>query len=197
VRRAAWALVAGIVALATLAPGRALASPEFPGVIESHLSLAYVPKCTTCHATNNPDAGPAATPFAASAIARGLKADDDSSLRAALDTMARDRVDSDGDRMRDIDELSWGLDPNVRHVPQGDVAPPVTYGCSATRSTGGGAWLVAVAAAIGFLVPRARWTRAWVQRIRVRARETRTRVGAMRARTRGTHGRVRPKGDRA
>jgi hypothetical protein len=165
-RRAAWALVAGAVALAMLASGRASASPEFPGVIESHLSLAYVPKCTICHATNDLDAGPAETPFAASAIARGLKADDDSSLRAALDAMGRDRVDSDGDRMRDIDELSWGLDPNVRHVPQGDVAPPVTYGCSAAGSTGGGAWLVAVAAAVCVLVPRARRTRAWVQRIR-------------------------------
>jgi hypothetical protein len=146
---AAWAVVAGAVVLVTLAPGRASASPEFPGVIASHLSLSYVPKCTICHATNDGDAGPADTLFAASMVARGLRADDDDSLRVALDAMGRDRVDSDGDRMRDIDELSWGLDPNVRHVPQGDVAPPVTYGCSAVGSTGGGgAGLVVVAAAI-------------------------------------------------
>jgi hypothetical protein len=132
-KRAAWALVAGAVVLARLAPGRASASPEFPPVIESHLSLSYVPKCTICHATNDADAGPADTPFAASAVARGLKADDDDSLRAALDAMARDRVD--GDRMRDIDELTWG---STERAPRasGDVAPPVTYGCSAAASHG-------------------------------------------------------------
>jgi len=156
-RRAPGALFTGAVALSALAPGRASASPEFPAVIESHLLLSYVPKCTICHATADADAGPADTLFAASAVARGLKADDDDSLRAALDSMKRDRVDSDGDRMRDIDELIWALDPNVSHVPQGDVAPPVTYGCSAVGSAGnGGEWLVAAAAAIGGLVRRRR-----------------------------------------
>jgi hypothetical protein len=117
--------------------------------------------------TMSADAGPADTLFADSMVARGLKADDDDSLHVALDAMARDRVDSDGDRMRDIDELSWGLDPNVRHVPQGDVAPPVTYGCSAAGSTrGGGAGLVVVAAAICVLARRTHWIHARVPRAR-------------------------------
>ncbi len=149
--------LAGAVTIATLAPRHASASPEFPDVIRSHLSLAYVPRCTLCHATNDSDAGPVDTPFASSMRARGLVADDDDSVRAALDAMRRDRVDSDGDRMADIDELSWGLDPNVPNAPQGAVAPPVNYGCSAVDgSAGGGSTWPGVVAAAALVAIRSR-----------------------------------------
>jgi hypothetical protein len=151
-RRRRWsALVVGAAVI--LRSGATAASPEFPEVIRSHEILAYTPACTLCHASENGGAGTAVKPFARSAIERGLRGADDDSLRAALDAMRRDRVDSDGDGMADIDELVWGTDPNVPDVPRGEVTPTPTYGCSLAPSRGGpsGVWsltLVIVASGI-------------------------------------------------
>ncbi len=44
--------------------------------------------------------------------ARGLQPEDESSLFAALDAMARDNVDSDGDGTPDVQEIENDTDPN-------------------------------------------------------------------------------------
>ncbi len=53
----------------------------------------------------------------------------DPSLLAALEAMRKDGVDSDGDGMEDLDELSWHGDPNHFDGLRPDAAPQVNYGC--------------------------------------------------------------------
>jgi MYXO-CTERM domain-containing protein len=95
-------------------------------------------------------------------IERGLRAaqDDDAgafdaatidpSLKTALAAMEKDGVDSDGDGARDLDELSWGGDPNhFDGPPASSVSAPV-YGCLVASGKGGHAFafVVGIAAAI-------------------------------------------------
>ena len=56
----------------------------------------------------------------------------DPSLVAALNKMRTDRVDSDGDGMEDLDELSWHSDPNTYEGLKPDPTPQVNYGCEMT-----------------------------------------------------------------
>jgi hypothetical protein len=56
----------------------------------------------------------------------------DPSLSAALALMRG--VDSDGDGMEDLDELSWHGDPNHYDGLRPDAAPQVNYGCQLVHS---------------------------------------------------------------
>ena len=88
-------------------------------------------------------------------VARGLLgAADTLSLAEALDGLKEGGVDSDGDGARDLDELSWGGDPNHADVPEGGNEAPVTYGCSWAKGAGEGAWGGVVVVVLGALVVR-------------------------------------------
>jgi MYXO-CTERM domain-containing protein len=115
-------------ALASLAAAEASASEEYPAAIKGDLDLDYTPRCDLCHEHAEAPVGDASQPFARSLEARGLVGGDDvASLKRAL---VRDKgVDSDGDGAEDLDELSWGGNPNVSDAPKGKPPPEVSYGC--------------------------------------------------------------------
>jgi hypothetical protein len=115
-------LLSGAVFLA----GTAFASPPFPPEIRTHLSLSQTPDCSLCHVNGQTGFGTVNTPFGKSMRARGLLAGSIASLDTALDALAAERTDSDGDGTPDIDELKAGTDPNVAG---GGSFPPPTYGC--------------------------------------------------------------------
>jgi len=106
----------------------ALATPTFPATIRNHLDLAYQPPCTLCHATVG-GGGPVVTAMGRSLLARGMVANNDASLRAALDRLVTERVDSDGDGTIDIDELLVASDPNTAQVSNLADVPPLEHGC--------------------------------------------------------------------
>jgi hypothetical protein len=138
----------GTTALATtlLAPSSALANPANPGAIKSKLDIPSPPPCALCH-QGAPTTGTVRTPFGIAFLAAGGKSDP-SSVPAALDKLAQDKTDSDGDCFTDVDELKRGTDPNkpetvnacdggVAKPPPQTGAPPTqdaTYGCMARVS---------------------------------------------------------------
>jgi len=129
-RRAAsrGALVAAAIAFAARV---ASASPSYPDALDADLGLPAAPGCQLCHHAAAAPVGPVDTPFGEAMVARGLMGGDDvASLSAALVRMRSDHVDSDGDGAEDLDELSWGGDPNHADVPEGGPLTPVTYGCA-------------------------------------------------------------------
>ena len=107
-----WRVLAGCVAGLALWPASASAVPEFPHTIQRGQSLSYEPPCGVCHVKGNTGIGTAETPFALALRERGLMAGDDHSLTSALTALEKDGVDSDGDGVIDVDELSEGTDPN-------------------------------------------------------------------------------------
>jgi hypothetical protein len=118
-------------ALMALSARVAVATPNFPNAIQRDLSLSYSPQCSLCHVGGNTSASAVQTPFAKSMKARGLVAYNETKLQAALDQMALDRVDSNGNGVSDIDELRAGTDPNL-----GSGQEPVTYGCAVSGARG-------------------------------------------------------------
>lgn len=102
-----------------------LASPTFPGALESDLGLDTPPDCSLCHAGGATGSATATTPFATAMRDRGMVAGDTQSVSAALQQLEADQVDSDGDGATDVDELRAGTDPNGA----GELALP-TYGCA-------------------------------------------------------------------
>jgi len=115
-----------VLAFTVLAGGLAYGSSIYPPEIRAHLSLSYTPACTLCHNTPSGGFGTVTTPFGRSMMSRGLVAQNLASLDTALDALAAEHTDSDGDGVSDIDELRAGSDPNV--AGGGSVTPP-TYGC--------------------------------------------------------------------
>ncbi len=105
--------------------GTAAATAELPAAIASTLGTTRVPPCAVCHFNGVTGAGTVTTAFGKSMRSRGLRPNDVASLNAALDRMAADRVDSDGDGVTDVDELKAGTDPNGGGA---GFEPPV-YGC--------------------------------------------------------------------
>jgi MYXO-CTERM domain-containing protein len=136
------------VAIAGLAISwRAEASTGYPEALEKDLGLAKAPGCDLCHHAASDPVGPADTAFAKSMIARGLVAKDATSIATAITKMRADGVDSDGDGAQDLDELSWGGDPNHADLPPEGRQEPVSYGCSAS-SEAPAAWAALLAVAL-------------------------------------------------
>ena len=135
---------------ALLVSGAAAASPAYPDAMKTDLGLAKAPGCELCHAAATDPVGAAATPFGKSMVAKGLVASDTASLSKALEGLRAAGVDSDGDGAEDLDELSWGGDPNHADLPESGNSDPVTYGCSSGRvplsGSGGAGFLCGVIA---------------------------------------------------
>jgi len=141
-----------LLLLAVLGGGAAHASSIYPPEIRNHLSLSYTPDCSLCHANGQTGFGTVTTPFGTSMRSRGLVAQNIASLDTALDALAAERKDSDGDGVPDIDELKAGTNPNV--AGGGDVPPP-SYGCfDVSGQTGSPLALLPVA--LGLLLLRVR-----------------------------------------
>jgi hypothetical protein len=115
-----------LVVATLLAAGLAQASSNYPAEVRAHLGLNYTPDCTLCHNVPSGGYGTVTTPFGTSMRARGLVAQNIRSLDTALDALAAEKTDSDGDGVPDIDELKAGTDPNAAG---GGAVPPPTYGC--------------------------------------------------------------------
>ena len=139
---------------ALLASAAASASPGYPEAMQTDLGLAKAPGCDLCHHAAMAPVGAVDTAFGKSTVAEGLVDADAAALAKALDGLRRGGVDSDGDGAKDLDELSWGGDPNHADVPEGGNETPVTYGCSWSRGAGGGGWAGVIVGMLGALAAR-------------------------------------------
>lgn len=138
-------LLVALISLVLIGLGRpsiAQAVEEFPGQIQSDLSLSYQVPCSVCHIKGNTGASTPIAAFALSLRSRGLQGDP-SSLSSALSRSESDRVDSDGDGTPDIAELRAGTDPNSSANASivNDQEPG--YGCGGSAPHGGGGPAVA------------------------------------------------------
>lgn len=125
-----------------LAAAPAWATDTYPATIQNKYSLADLPPelCALCHTNGITGAGTVNTPFGRALRMRGLVANDTASVNAALDALATENVDSDGDGVTDVAELMAGTSPNVASMGTGGgagggggttVLPPPRFGCGA------------------------------------------------------------------
>jgi Bacterial TSP3 repeat len=141
------------LALVVVAAQGVRASPSYPTAIVEHLGIVYSPPCSLCHVAGKTGPGTAERPFAQSARARGLEGGDILLVGIALDALARDATDSDGDGLSDIQELLAGTDPNFKGAQSIEVRQDPTTGCA---SAGGGmGWL----SLLGLIARPRRWHR--------------------------------------
>jgi hypothetical protein len=106
------------------------ASAVYPGQVSDDLAMACVPQCTLCHETNVGGAGTVVSEFGLALVDRGLTGGGQVELlTAALDALALDGVDSDGDGVIDTDELAAGENPNGGDPLCGGSVVEPTYGC--------------------------------------------------------------------
>jgi len=138
---------------AALLPAVAQARPDFPPDMARHLSAAVAPACSVCHLEGKTGGITVVTPFAMSLRAHGFT-NSSETLLAALDQMAADGTDTDGDGVSDVNELRAGTDPNSP-VPGAATADP-TYGCAVASRPGGNREtpLLIVALALALLIRR-------------------------------------------
>ncbi len=133
---------ASLLLLLTALP--AWATDTFPSAIQAKYSLADLPPelCALCHTNGITGTGTVNTPFGRAMRMRGLMPSDEASLSAALDSLATEMVDSDGDGVTDVAELMAGTSPNVPAAPPDGgtgggggttvVVAPLRFGCGAS-----------------------------------------------------------------
>jgi len=109
-----------ILAIVTALPAPALAGENFPPTLKMVFDLDREPDCLLCHTVKAGGKGTAETKFGSTLYDRGARGDDRRSLLTALEDAYDDRVDSDGDRVIDVQEVKDESDPNVadRHEPE-------------------------------------------------------------------------------
>lgn len=128
------------------------ASSTYPADVQSDLGMPCAPQCTLCHTSNVGGAGTVTQPFGVAMMDRGLTGGGRASLlTAALDAMATDAIDSDGDGVADVDELADGGNPNDDTVFCDVVTP--SYGCLNTAAS---AWTLTGAIVAAFALRRRR-----------------------------------------
>lgn len=130
--------------LLLLVAAPAWATDTFPATIQNKYSLPALPGelCSLCHTNGITGAGTVNTPFGRALRMRGLLPNDTASLNAALDALATEAVDSDGDGITDVAELMADTSPNVPNMGTGGgsgggggstiVVPPPRFGCGAS-----------------------------------------------------------------
>lgn len=149
-RRSPLGLALGLLLVAP----SARATENFPGVVATKLGIGE-PACTLCHTSLAGGKGTVTTPFGVAMRSRGAVAYDEAALKLALDALAGENKDSDGDGTGDIAELKAGADPNVGAEGSETIVPE--YGCSASPTGGMDAFAtVAAAAAVSVLLRRRR-----------------------------------------
>lgn len=145
----------GLILLVTLP---CWGTPNFPSATQSHLKLSYQPDCSICHTHGAAENGTVTTPFGLSMRMRGLRAYDVASLDTALDALAAEKTDSNGDGIPDIQEIIDGKSPNEVTAGIGAGAPPVQYGCSSSPEVFGGhplsKWFVLMTLAVWMRLKR-------------------------------------------
>jgi hypothetical protein len=151
-------LAGAVAGLCVLSMGaRARATPNFPGAVQRILGASSAPQCSICHVCGITGLGTVNTPWGIAVRSRGLQAFNEASLATALAAMERDRVDSDGDGVIDVDAVRMGKDPNPSGTcdTEDDTIP--TYGCVGRIAPGGSGHgaISALTAMIALLVARA------------------------------------------
>jgi hypothetical protein len=110
----------------------ALASPNYPGILDSYSGVECprpLTRCLICHVTAAAGEGTAKQPFAQMLIdTYDLKGKSGRALAAALDELPADR-DTDGDGAPDLEELAECHNPSGEELSQGP-----GFGCSAAPS---------------------------------------------------------------
>lgn len=115
--------------LGLLATSIAEAKPNFPSQIQQHLGLNQEPTCLVCHGSKQ-GGGPVTQPFGLAMLNAGLTSSGNASLTGALDKLAADKTDSNGDGIPDIEGLKQGVEP----IASKD---PIEYGCGGNTIAAG------------------------------------------------------------
>lgn len=160
----ATALALGILFAGTTAS----ATPTYPDVIHTTLSTPNTPDCSICH-IGTPAIGTVNTAFGKTMRSRGLVANNEGSLKSALQAITGEKKDSNGDGVTDIDALKAGQDPNGSAASadgggSSGTPEPIQYGCArvAPKATPDGESALVTAGLLGLVavLVRRRQTRS-------------------------------------
>jgi len=145
-----------VLATGVLLPTQAFARSDFPALIQTSLMLTQPPPsgCLLCHASSG-GGGTVVQPFGIAMKAAGLNfGTDQAGMTAALNTLAANKTDSNGDGISDVDSLKSTIDPNP-----GGASPQ--YGCgggqvASQRPVGWQATILALLTLVLFSVRKSR-----------------------------------------